>query len=60
MPGVAGGGAGLGALDFLRNNPQVLFYHHPFKFVYVKCVKNSTCCVLRAASERCWVLPAML
>ncbi|KAG0556403.1 hypothetical protein KC19_11G051100 [Ceratodon purpureus] len=22
MPGVAGGGAGLGALDFLRNNPQ--------------------------------------
>ncbi|KAG0556401.1 hypothetical protein KC19_11G051100 [Ceratodon purpureus] len=26
MPGVAGGGAGLGALDFLRNNPQVLFY----------------------------------
>lgn len=25
MPGVGGGGAGLGALDFLRNNPQVSF-----------------------------------
>nr|XP_024359979.1 ubiquitin receptor RAD23c-like [Physcomitrium patens] len=24
MPGAGGGGAGLGALDFLRNNPQVL------------------------------------
>lgn len=24
MPGVVGGGAGLGALDFLRNNPQVV------------------------------------
>lgn len=24
MPGVGGGAAGLGALDFLRNNPQVL------------------------------------
>lgn len=30
MPGVGGGGAGLGALDFLRNNPQVCFcFQHP-------------------------------
>ena len=25
-----GVGAGAGALDFLRNNPQVLHYFHPF------------------------------
>lgn len=38
MPGLGAGGGGAGALDFLRNNPQVLLWRNLYCFyTTVKC-----------------------
>ena len=37
MPGLGAGGGGAGALDFLRNNPQVLLWRYLCYYIPLKC-----------------------